>query len=934
MAQETKQFYEFGPYRIDPEERLLFRGNELVPLPPKAFETLLILVNRSEKVVLKDDLMKALWPDTFVEEANLSQNIFVLRKALGETAQEARYIVTVPGRGYRFAEKARQVPARPYADELVVDTHSRVQLTLKETVSTRTSRYIWIGVAALMAGGLVASYASFRHRPQSRGTNPIASAPVIARHSVAVLGLRNLSARPEDAWLSTAFAEMLSTELAAGEKLRLVPNEDVARTKLDLPLADSDTLSKDTLARLHTNLGTDYVVLGSYTAVGNAPNKRLRVDLRLQDAAAGETVAEVAATGTEADLFDLASQAGVRLRERLGVNAVSPADAVSVRASLPSSPEAARLYAMGLAKLRLFDTVAARDLLQEAIAADPKYPLAHAALAEALSQLGYEPIAKQEADKAFQLSGNLPREEKLLVEGHYREMNHELDKAVEIYRKLFTLFPDNIDYGLRLASVQDDATKGQEALATLDEVRKIPPPASDDPRIDEMEAEAAREIGDFPHSEAAARRSAEKSEKLGAKLVLARARHVQCWALHKIGQQQQAQTACEEAKRLFAAAGDGDSVASLMVTWGAVVEEQGDFPAAQSRYEEAIARYKTSGDRGGVAVALNNLAIVYDLRGDSAGAEKLYHQTISIAQEINDKDTLLLARGNLGDLFFEEGDLARARPIFEQLLATCREMGAKDRIALQLDNLGETLFRQGDLVGATKALEEARDLNTQAGEKRQLANNLTSLGDVLEAEGKLSEARQSRSESLRMRNELGNKVDIADTRAALAENSIEENRPADAEAPLRQSITELHEMKVVDDEAHAYGLLARALLLEGKPGDAEKAIASGAALLPKGHDRAVRLGFAITEARVRAATGDPNKAAEILKKTLADADKHGLYGYAIEARLALGEIAMHSGRAASAKAQLASLETGAKARGFLLVAQKAASARTRAIIRN
>lgn len=108
MAKESKHLYEFGPFRIDPEQRILFRGQEPVPLPPKAFETLLILVDRSERVVLKDDLMKSLWPDTFVEEANLSQNIFVLRKALGETAQDARYIVTVPGRGYRFAQKVKQ----------------------------------------------------------------------------------------------------------------------------------------------------------------------------------------------------------------------------------------------------------------------------------------------------------------------------------------------------------------------------------------------------------------------------------------------------------------------------------------------------------------------------------------------------------------------------------------------------------------------------------------------------------------------------------------------------------------------------------------------------------------------------------------------------------------------------------------------------------
>jgi hypothetical protein len=82
VSMESKRFYEFGPFRIDLEERQLLRGEEPVPLAPKAFETLLILVRSSERVVLKDDLMKTLWPDSFVEESNLFQSIFLLRKAL------------------------------------------------------------------------------------------------------------------------------------------------------------------------------------------------------------------------------------------------------------------------------------------------------------------------------------------------------------------------------------------------------------------------------------------------------------------------------------------------------------------------------------------------------------------------------------------------------------------------------------------------------------------------------------------------------------------------------------------------------------------------------------------------------------------------------------------------------------------------------------
>src|SRR5580658_10708531 len=102
MGNAVKQLLEFGPFQVDPQQRLLFRDQQPISLSPKTFDLLLLLVQHSERVVLKDDLMKALWPDTFVEESNLGQHVFQLRKALGERPQDHTYIVTVPGRGYRL----------------------------------------------------------------------------------------------------------------------------------------------------------------------------------------------------------------------------------------------------------------------------------------------------------------------------------------------------------------------------------------------------------------------------------------------------------------------------------------------------------------------------------------------------------------------------------------------------------------------------------------------------------------------------------------------------------------------------------------------------------------------------------------------------------------------------------------------------------------
>jgi DNA-binding winged helix-turn-helix (wHTH) protein len=103
-----KQLWEFDCYRVDFERRLLLRGEEPVQLPAKALDTLLVLIQRRGEVVTKDELMKAVWPDAFVEEGNLSQSIHVLRRALGESVEDHRYIVTVPGRGYRFVAEVRE----------------------------------------------------------------------------------------------------------------------------------------------------------------------------------------------------------------------------------------------------------------------------------------------------------------------------------------------------------------------------------------------------------------------------------------------------------------------------------------------------------------------------------------------------------------------------------------------------------------------------------------------------------------------------------------------------------------------------------------------------------------------------------------------------------------------------------------------------------
>lgn len=233
---------------------------------------------------------------------------------------------------------------------------------------------------------------------------------------------------------------MLSTELAADGALLMVSGEDVARAKRELPLTDEDSLAKETLERLHTNPGADVVVLGSYTPLPGKGERRIRLDVRVQDTERGVTIAERAFVGNEDNLFELVSEAGASLRNSLGATSISEEAFAQTRAALPMKPLAVKLYTEGRSSLWAFDFVHARDLLVQAIAVEPDFPLAHSALSDAWHHLGYDLKARDEAEHARELSEHLSLEERLQIEGQYYSSLHNTNKAIEVYRKLLRCF--------------------------------------------------------------------------------------------------------------------------------------------------------------------------------------------------------------------------------------------------------------------------------------------------------------------------------------------------------------------------------------------------------------------------------------------------------------------------------------------------------------
>jgi DNA-binding winged helix-turn-helix (wHTH) protein/tetratricopeptide (TPR) repeat protein len=450
----------------------------------------------------------------------------------------------------------------------------------------------WMAIAAILVV-IAVSLGVLLERSWQPALRQTAS-PVKARKSVAVLGFRNLSKKADDEWISTALTEMMSTELAAGQQLRIIPGENVAHMKLDLALSGAGGYGSDTLKKIRSNLDTDVIVQGSYLV---SPGGSLRVDLQLQAADAGEMIAMLSENGSEAQIADLISRAGATLRERMGVAALPAGDLDRARVTLPADPRTARLYSEGLAKLRIFDALSARDLLSKAVAADPNHALSHFLLADSLFALGYETQAQAEAKKAVDLSHDLPRESQLLIEGRYRELSNDFSAAIEAYSSLWKFFPDDLDYGLRLAAAQTSASHGKEALLTVAQLRSLPDPSRNDPRVDLAEANASESLGDFKRAEQAATAAAEKASLQGSRLLLAQAKQSEAWAWDRLGELDKGFAAYSESRDLAQSGGNLRAVAKAFNGMANTLCDKGELEGARKNYQDRCGHRRQHGSK-------------------------------------------------------------------------------------------------------------------------------------------------------------------------------------------------------------------------------------------------------------------------------------------------------------------------------------------------
>jgi len=918
----------FGVFEVDLRAAELRKRGVRIKLQEQPFRILSLLLEYPGEVVTREELRQKLWSaHTFVDfDRSLNKAMTKLRSALADSPENPRYVETIPRHGYRFLAPVQTDQRNPRqkgesgAQDLrssgssvpSVDGAAAARMTI--VGQNAESDIAASGITANAAGASVLEFETVWHRLGARPLYLIACAAALVmvaayaysrlqqsvvlggspstvspRRSVAVLGFKNLSGDPQQAWLSTAFSDWLMTELSAGEQLRAIPAESVARMKMELALPDVDSLGGESLARIRKNLGTDFVVVGAYATVGGKPDGQLRLDLRLQDTRSGETTDALSETGTESQLLDLISRAGKSLRTKLGVRAVTVEEAAEVAIALPSKSDTAKLYSQGLTKLRVFDALAARDLLLKAVANEPDYALSHSELASAWAQLGYDENAKKEAKKAFELSSNLSRAERLLVEGRYRELSLEWGRAIEIYRALVDFFPDNLDYGLALAQAQIGANQWKQALDTIAALRTLPPPLRDNPQIDLVENDAARALGDYKRAEIALARAADTAQTAGALLLLAKARREQAWLYENSGRQDQVEGAIREAKQLYLAANDRRGVAQSATLEGIALERQGDYGGAKKKYEESLAIYRETANR------------------------------LSVSNEYD----------NLGDVALYLGDLTAAHRNYAAALAIYREMGDQNGVALVTLGLGDVLLAEGKHSEAKDKYSEALEICRKLGNRSREASALSSLAKAQRIEGNVPEAKKNATQAIAKFEEVGDKIELTHVRLQMAEMALDEGKNTQSASAARLAETVFEEAKAGRYAADAKLILARALVAQGKLNDARKHLEQVMAVAKTSHNAQLELAGSILWAEVQSASGKPAdliEASERLNRLLAEANTTAFKELALEATLALGEIEVRTGKLPTGRARLEALKKQSDVDGVLLISLKANAA--------
>ena len=881
----------------------------MVTLTPKVFDTLVILVEQAGHVVSKDELMKRLWPRGYVEESNLTKNIWMIRRALNDSEGDAGLIETVPKIGYRFAAPVTRSAPQVALPEVVGPLAPQPPATGRPADSPplwmrRPGVFVAALAASLLALGMLWQLRS-RGFPAGEHTG----------RTVAFVGFSNLSNNAKDAWLAPALTEMLGVELSAATDIEVQPDELVRAASSDLRAPGAGGYAAGTLQRLRQRLDADYVISGSYLVNGSTEDAPLRVDIALQDARNGTLVASVSTESALPELMSLVTRAGATLRSKLGDTSLTGDRLAEVASLQPPTVDVARHVGFALDALRAYDPARAHDEIMQAIAEAPGYAPAYTILAQAWSDLGYHEKSRVAAEQAAHWAAKLPEEQRLHAQAVVYSARGEPKEAARTWLLLVKLHPSGVEYRLRAIQAQlaaSDTTGAEESLRQLRQLTA----AAGDPRVQLAAARIASAHDDM------------KAESEFASLALRQA------LLH-------------EAPGL---------VADARLELGWARERLGDVQAARHAFEEAVSGYRSMRNPRGEAAARAELATgpLSDLHlqqqareelqraltldqsiDNKAGMTRLYSSLCSTLWEQGDRDGALTAaqKGLLlaqdtGDVRMQEwmlraeANVAADDAATDEVVSKFREVVALDQRSANAGGHSWSLASLADIERLRGELAAAHTLCTQAlAEAATLSDTQFAVysgfhcANVDMDRGDASAARAELQKLIHPQSSGGEPMYLDNARTLLAQLDMDAGDCSAASQLLRQAARGFATAEVLTGEATAQALLALCAQSLGDTKERDLAAARARELRRSMTSLQEIYGVDIALAQLPQPAGENANQVERLTQIAAAAQDRHWVSWSLEAQLAAWEVQRRSDAKAALRLQR-EMETTAEKYGF------------------
>jgi len=732
-----------------------------------------------------------------------------------------------------------------------------------------------------------------------RSAQSTRSAPAAPAMSLAILPFRNASGDQTLDWLGPSLADMLSTDVGQSAQLRTVSPTSLHQIFSDLRISSATVLDPATIRRVANFSNADRVVWGQYAKFGD----QIRIDATLQDIKNDRTVPLKIDVPSEKEIPGAIDRLAESIRQKLALpeNVLRELKASSFQ---PSSQSIAALrdYNQGIGLQRDGKNLEAQKQFEAATKGDPTFALAFSKLAQAYSSLGYDSEAEQSAQKAVDLSQNLPDAEKYLIAAVHAQVAKNFPEAIKAYENLAKASPDNTDVQAALAGLYEDAgdlTKASEYN------QKILASNPKDIGATLAMGRIAITNGSPQASLDPLNRGLSLSIQLDNKEQKATSLHLIGVAYWKMNKPEDALRNFQEELAIWRQLGQKAGIALSVNEIGQMQALLGNNKAALTSFQEALQIRRDIGYKRGLGDTLIDLGDFLDGRGDHDQALKMFKEALQIQRDLSNESLQAVCLNNIGAVYFEKAQYEDARTYYQQALQLREKSNVPRDIVDSIDNLAEVSVRMGENDQAVAQYMRALELHRKMDDTRGTAIDSYTLGKMFDNQGRFGAAVNSKQDAFKIFQNLKDKTTwMADIEGGLGESLILAGRGEDAKTYLSDALSLARELK--ND-----GLVSQTLGFQGDAADyrgdskSARSFYGQALQAATGSKEPGRILTAkVNRAEAAIQEGQAQQAVSSLRQLMQQADEQGVPNVSVECQIYMAEAMIRSHDSARAQLEL------------------------------